>query len=286
MKKSNSEFEFDLNQDLSFSPSGDDHLQIDGDEPKAEQIAEEVVESVPEEPITIEINETPTEQVEETVVETPQEEPAVVEEPVVVEEPKATEETTVKPTPVVTPKGKSKKGKTKNEEKKKKDGLFPILLLIIALLCGGIWYYWSHKQVKPAAVAPVVDTTTVVKEEVPVDIPKEPMVIDTVPPAEPTPPPFDFGRVATKIKVPRNWLIGFRATPDEVLAIKTVAELSYVDSLPCGYYWINDARKNGEKLFKIYIGPFDTKEEAEKELPKIQAKRADAHVYTEDKRYK
>ncbi|MCQ2608266.1 MAG: hypothetical protein MJ197_06225 [Bacteroidales bacterium] len=278
MRKNNSEFDFELNQEMSFTPSGDDHLQIDGDEPKTEATTTVENKTVVPEPVENEVIETPVEPIEETIVETPVEEPTVSEEP-------KTE--TAEAAPIVTPKAKKKEKKnTKTEEKKKKGGFFPILLVVLALLCAGIWYFWSSRKVAAPVVTPVVDTTPVVKEEPIVEIPEEPMVIDTVPAPEPTPPPFDFGRVATKIKVPRNWLIGFRATPDEVLAIKTVAELSYVDSLPCGYYWIDDARKDGEKLFKIYIGPFDTKEEAEKVLPSIQAKRADAHVYTEDKRYK
>lgn len=272
-------------EEPSFTPSGNDELQIEGDDVQKEETSVEIEQpvtepEVTEEPISIE------EQKQEEVIEEPVLEPVV--EPVSEEQ----QENTTETTPIVPPtSGKEKKKKIKQpketKESKKKGGFGWIIFILLLLLAGlGVWYYFTHNTKKTPKPAPVVEETQKTVDEptvTPVDVPAEPMVIDTVPPAAPVPPE---PRIATNVKVPRDWVIGYRATPDEVVAIKTVAELSYVDSLPCGYYWINDARHDGEKLFKIYVGPYKTKEEAEKALPAIQAKQPEAHIYTEDKRYK
>ena len=127
--------------------------------------------------------------------------------------------------------------------------------MLLLAICGGVWYYFSRPKPQPVVQQPKEAQVVVEKPQVK-NIPPEPMVIDTVPPAAPVPPP---ARIATKYKVPKGWLVGYRAVPDEAEAIKIVAELSYIDSLPCGYYWINDVRQ-AEKLFKIYVGPYNTKE--------------------------
>lgn len=174
-------------------------------------------------------------------------------------------------------------------EKKRAKRIIIVLIAIIALLLlllgGCVWLYFSKVKplleqppvevVKDTTPAPVVDTVPKIVEE----------VIDTTPVDTVVPAPkvyYPEKRIAGKNKVPTSgWLIGYRATPNEAEAIKTVAELSYVDSIPCGYYWINDARK-GKKLFKVYVGPYKTQAEVEAIFPTIKARVADAHIYSED----
>lgn len=177
------------------------------------------------------------------------------------------------------------------EMEKKRAKIIIVLIVIIALLLlllgGCVWLYFSkvkplmeppvvEEVVKDTIPAPVVDTVPEVVEEVVVDT----TPVDTVVPAPKV--YYPEKRIAGKNKVPTaGWLIGYRATPNEAEAIKTVAELSYIDSIPCGYYWINDARK-GKKLFKVYVGPYKTQAEVEAVFPKIKERVADAHIYSED----
>ena len=175
-------------------------------------------------------------------------------------------------------------------EKKRAKRVIIVLIVIIALLLlllgGCVWLYFS--KVKPLLEPPVVE---VVKDTVPAPVvdtvPQivEEVVVDTTPVDTVVPAPkvyYPEKRIAGKNKVPTaGWLIGYRATPNEAEAIKTVAELSYIDSIPCGYYWINDARK-GKKLFKVYVGPYKTQAEVEAVFPKIKERVADAHIYSED----
>ncbi|MCQ2960408.1 MAG: hypothetical protein MJ198_09525 [Bacteroidales bacterium] len=173
-------------------------------------------------------------------------------------------------------------------EKKRAKGviilLTVVIILLLLLLGGGIWFYFS--KIKPVLEAPkevVIVHDTIIAEPVAEPIPEivedTVSVVDTVVPA---PKVYVEQRIAGKNKVPTaGWLIGYKATPNEVEAIKMVAEISYVDSIPCGYYWINDARK-GKKLFKVYVGPYKTQEEVEAVFPMIKARVADAHIYSED----
>lgn len=282
-------------QGLIFSPNENEELLIEGDE-KTEiieetQIVPEVEDAV--QSTAEEVSELIQDEIQEEKETEPQpqaEEPDLVTpEPEAVED--STEDTETKTAPVVPKTGQAKGQKKKKKESKEpakkesKGGCFLwILLLLLLLLIGGaLWYYYTQYN-KPT------ETPVVEEKESPVDttskkvIAPEPMVIDDVPEPDSSEieKPYIPERIASPNKVPSGWVIGYKATPDEVLAIKTVAELSYVDELPCGYYWIPDSRKNGQKMFKIYIGPYKTKEDAEAILPKIKEKMADAHVYSEE----
>lgn len=177
-----------------------------------------------------------------------------------------------------------------NEEKSRKGLIVVIVLLLLLLLlgvAGALGYYF--KKLKPAIEEkPAVDTVlvhdTVFVEPVVDTLPVvDTVVVEDTVVAPAAPVQYDGGgRVAGKNKVPtRGYLIGYRATADEVEAIKTVAELTQVEGLPCGYYWINDARK-GKNMFKVYIGPYNTEEEVQQMLPVIKEKMPDAHIYSEN----
>jgi len=274
MKKTNDGLKSNLTpglDDSMFSPTGDDALLIEGDDNSSkestgnqveeasdnQEVSENEVEEAPEiQEITEPVETEATEEVKEEI------EVQSVEE----EQPKESK--------------KSKKAQEKAKSKTgKKGSALPVFIVLLFAVCGGVWYYFSRPKPQPQTVVQQPKEAPVVVEKPQVkNIPPEPMVIDTVPPAGPVAPP---ARIATKLKVPRGWVIGYRATPDEAVAISTVAELTRVDSLPCSYYWIGDVRE-GEKLFKVYVGPYSTKSEAEAVLPSIQVKRADAYVYTED----
>lgn len=281
MDKTNTDLDFNFTPDggdeSSFSPENNESLLIEGDEPKQVENNNEVFnepEPVAETSEPVAEPEPATPEVEPIVEPVPVQEPKV--EELVVEESVAAEPIVEKPVAKTT---KNKKNKQKAEKEKKSSKGWLIIFLLLLLLGGGAWYYYKYVYTKPVP-APVVEEPKVVEEPAPVvEIPEEPMVIDTVPPAPPVPPE---PRIATELKVPKKgWLIAYRALPNEVEAIKLVAELSYVDEFPCGYYWIPDAR-SGQNLFKIYIGPYMTKADAEMILPRVQAKRADAYIYTED----
>lgn len=281
MDKTNTDLDFNFTPDggdeSSFSPENNESLLIEGDEPKQVENNNEVFnepEPVAETSEPVAEPEPATPEVEPIVEPEPVQEPKV--EELVVEESVAAEPIVEKPVAKPT---KNKKNKQKAEKEKKSSKGWLIIFLLLLLLGGGAWYYYKYVYTKPVP-APVVEEPKVVEEPAPVvEIPEEPMVIDTVPPAPPVPPE---PRIATELKVPKKgWLIAYRALPNEVEAIKLVAELSYVDEFPCGYYWIPDAR-SGQNLFKIYIGPYMTKADAEMILPRVQAKRADAYIYTED----
>lgn len=258
--------------DSMFSPTGDDALLIEGDDNSSNESTENQVEEASD---NQEITENQEESSDSQEIIEPIEEETVEE---VKEEIKEEMETLSFEVKQPNESQKSKKTQVKSKGKtEKKRSILPIFMLLLAI-CGGVWYYFSRPKQQPVVQQPKEAPVVVEKPQVK-NIPPEPMVIDTVPPAAPVPPP---GRIATKLKVPTGWLVGYRATPDEAVAINTVAELSHVDHIPCGYYWIGDVRE-GQKMFKVYVGPYNTKAEAEAVLPSIQVKRADAYVYTEDK---
>lgn len=167
--------------------------------------------------------------------------------------------------------------------RKRAKGLIIVLsivgIILLLLLGGCVWMYFA--KIKPVLEAPKevvqVHDTVVVEKEV-VRFIADTTPVDTVVPV----PQYVEQRIAGKNKVPTSgWLIGYKATPSEVEAIKVVAELSYVDSIPCGYYWINDARE-GKKMFKVYVGPYSSQSEVNAIFPMIKARVADAHIYSED----
>ena len=73
------------------------------------------------------------------------------------------------------------------------------------------------------------------------------------------------------------WVISYSSVSSEATAIKNVAKLTTSEK-KCGYYWIPDYSASGPKLFKIYIGPFTSKDAALAELPAIQTEASGAYV--------
>ncbi|HON51649.1 MAG TPA: SPOR domain-containing protein [Bacteroidales bacterium] len=85
-------------------------------------------------------------------------------------------------------------------------------------------------------------------------------------------------RVVTKGKLQTPcWIISYSSISNEATAIKTVATLS-TQGKKCGYYWIPDYVSNGPKLFKVYIGPYNTKDAALTDLPQIKGEVSGAYV--------
>jgi cell division septation protein DedD len=73
------------------------------------------------------------------------------------------------------------------------------------------------------------------------------------------------------------FIIGYASISSEATAIKTVATLS-TKGQKCGYFWIPDYTPGGPQLFKVYIGPFTTRDDAAKELPTIKADVPGAYI--------
>lgn len=99
--------------------------------------------------------------------------------------------------------------------------------------------------------------------------------------SEPTPKKTETPkseRVTSKGKLQTPcWIISYSSISNEATAIKTVANLS-TQGAKCGYYWIPDYVQGGPKLFKVYIGPYNTKEAASADLPKIKEEASGAYV--------
>ncbi len=92
------------------------------------------------------------------------------------------------------------------------------------------------------------------------------------------PEPAKKERIVTKGKLQTPcWIISYSSISNEAVAIKTVATLS-TQGKKCGYYWIPDYVSGGPKLFKVYIGPYSTKEEAASDLPAIKQDVSGAYV--------
>jgi hypothetical protein len=72
----------------------------------------------------------------------------------------------------------------------------------------------------------------------------------------------------TKIETP-SWIIGYASVSINNNAIRSVKSLRD-KGYSAGYFWIPDYTQGGPDLFKIYIGPFDSKAEAQNLLPTIK----------------
>lgn len=108
-------------------------------------------------------------------------------------------------------------------------------------------------------------------------IPEE-KVVETITKTLETQPTAKKERIVTKGKLQTPcWIISYSSISNEAVAIKTVATLS-TQGKKCGYYWIPDYVSGGPKLFKVYIGPYSTKEEAASDLPAIKQDVSGAYV--------
>jgi len=73
------------------------------------------------------------------------------------------------------------------------------------------------------------------------------------------------------------WIISFASVKEEKAASKGAKEV--VDKgFIGGYYWIPDKDPNGKALFKIYVGPYRTENQAQEALPKIKELSPSAYV--------
>lgn len=72
-------------------------------------------------------------------------------------------------------------------------------------------------------------------------------------------------------------VISYSAVSKEASAKAAVKELND-KGYNAGYYWIPDQQPNGRELFKVYIGPFNSKSEAEASLDEVKGLSAGAYV--------
>ncbi len=86
--------------------------------------------------------------------------------------------------------------------------------------------------------------------------------------------------VATTGTLPRNtWYLSYSAVSLEDAAQAAANELKDLGYSKAGYYYIPDYVRNGPKLYKVYIGPYSTIEEAEKVRDEVRSLSKDAYAY-------
>jgi hypothetical protein len=81
---------------------------------------------------------------------------------------------------------------------------------------------------------------------------------------------------STKIETP-SWIIGYASVSNNNNAIRSVKSLRD-KGYSAGYFWIPDYTEGGPDLFKVYIGPFNSKAEAQNLLPTIKELVSEAYV--------
>jgi cell division septation protein DedD len=105
-------------------------------------------------------------------------------------------------------------------------------------------------------IAETKPTTPEVKEEAPAKV-------ETKPVAEPKKPAAD-GKLPTP-----SFLVVCTAMAKETDAKAFMIKLAS-EGYEAGYLWIPDYEPEGKKLYRVYVGPFDNKEEAQDILPEIK----------------
>lgn len=90
-------------------------------------------------------------------------------------------------------------------------------------------------------------------------------------------------RICTPDKVPTSgYVISYSSPKNEATAIKTVMILSRQHNLPSGYYWLGDSKTQAKKkLYRVYVGPYNTEADAEAALSTVKSLAPDAKVYSE-----
>ncbi len=73
------------------------------------------------------------------------------------------------------------------------------------------------------------------------------------------------------------WLISYASVSKNTNAITAVKKLREMGN-SAGYYWMPDYAENAPQMYKVYIGPFDTKSQAEAHVASIQELEPHAYV--------
>ncbi|HPY82062.1 MAG: SPOR domain-containing protein [Bacteroidales bacterium] len=73
------------------------------------------------------------------------------------------------------------------------------------------------------------------------------------------------------------WLISYASVSKNTNAITAVKKLREMGN-SAGYYWMPDYAENAPQMYKVYIGPFDTKSQAEAHISSIQELEPHAYV--------
>ncbi|UTW64590.1 SPOR domain-containing protein [bacterium SCSIO 12741] len=73
------------------------------------------------------------------------------------------------------------------------------------------------------------------------------------------------------------WIIAFSANSKKPLANVNYSELEAL-GYDAGIYWIPKYFENGKELYKVYVGPYKSPDEAESVLPAIRNMQSDAYI--------
>ena len=139
------------------------------------------------------------------------------------------------------------------------------LFVLAGLLVVGIVIFFVLKNINPekTVIEPqVVVEDSIVAEDTISEV-EEPIVEEVVPESK---MPF---------KTP-CWIVSYGSFINEKYASKNTQKLK-AQGLNCGYYWIPDYNSNGNKFFKVYIGPFNTMKEAQDAMASVKGNNPNAY---------
>lgn len=184
--------------------------------------------------------------------------------------------------------------KRRREEKGESDGggmkAVIISLIVLVVIAGLATVLYLTKPaflgIGEAETADSLQTETTIEEEHPETAADEHDETEEAKPAEesasepePAPEPpkketpnFIEGRISTPC-----WVISHSSFVNEKYAKKNERILKR-KGYSCGYYWIPDITHGGNRLYKVYVGPFRTEGEAENMLSEIKTLSRQAYL--------
>ena len=149
-----------------------------------------------------------------------------------------------------------------------------VTLIIFALLIGGftVMYFKNPQFLRKSQHA-----QSIANEEIVVDTVFQDTVVEQEEQPETVEQPVSTKKTnSSKISTP-CWIISYASITKESKAaveVKKLVEKGYIS----GYYWIPDYDATGKQLYKIYVGPFATKNEGQEKLKEIQLLSNDAYL--------
>lgn len=179
--------------------------------------------------------------------------------------------------------------------KKSNKGILIIISIVVLLVAGtGIYFYFNQpqwdtliakigfdKEIKTSSKAPDKVKTTELpsKSEAKIDtVKKDTLIKPVVEPVAEKEDIIDISDPNDKWGLKRPCYIvshsAFRTQKYSKIETAKLKDMGY----NAGYYWIPDYRTGGNIFFKVYVGPFNSWQEAEQMLPEVKKLRADAYV--------